>query len=172
MELDISFDNEDFPMQDAWPLDARDVETICTHVLSAEGVTRPCAVSISLVSDEEIQALNLEWRGKDRPTDVISLECERPDDPDLAPDEICELGDIVCAPVYIERQAQQFGSSFKAEATLLVVHGLLHLLGYDHIEDAEAEVMEAKEDVLLAQLLPKEDLGHVLTTRHREGIDE
>ena len=86
----------------------------------------------------------------DRATDVLSLECERPDDPDLAEGEPCELGDIVLAPAYIARQAAAFGTTPADESRLLLVHGLLHLLGYDHIEDDEAEVMEAREDELVA----------------------
>lgn len=138
---------------------------ICAFVLEQEGIERPCSVSVSIVSDDTIHELNRTWRGVDRPTDVISLECEHPEDPDLAPDEICELGDIALAPVYIERQAQQFGVTREAEFCLLLVHGMLHLLGYDHIQEADAKIMEAREDELCA-LLGEASLGHVLTTRH------
>ena len=65
---------------------------ICEAVLAAENVTRPCYVSVTLVDDDEMRENNLEWRDVDAATDVISLECERPDDPDLAEDEPCELG--------------------------------------------------------------------------------
>ena len=65
---------------------------ICDLVLEQEGVGRPCAVSVSIVSDERMRELNRTWRDQDRATDVLSLECERPGDPDLAPGEPCELG--------------------------------------------------------------------------------
>lgn len=139
-------------------------------VLAEEGVTRPCAVSLSVVSDERMHALNLEWRGVDRATDVLSLECERPDDPDLAPGEPCELGDIVISPAYIARQAAQFRTTPADETRLLVVHATLHLLGYDHLEDDEAEVMEAREDELVAMLATDGDLRGVRVTRH-DGDD-
>ncbi len=149
------------------PLTDDEIRRTVAFVLAEEGVSRPCLVSVSLVGDGRIHELNREWRGVDRATDVISLECERPDDLDLADGEPCELGDIALAPAYIERQAAGFGTSPAAEFTLLLVHGTLHLLGYDHIEDADAEVMEAREDELVSALLGGAGLGHVTTTRHR-----
>lgn len=144
---------------------------ICDFVLEEEGVERPCMVSVSIVSDERIHELNREWRDVDRPTDVVSLECERPDDPDLAPGEPCELGDIVLAPAFIFRQAEGFGTTPEDECRLLLVHGMLHLLGYDHLEDDEAEIMEAREDELLVGLKTDAPLGRVAFTRHRGGED-
>ena len=141
---------------------------ICDFVLEEEGVERPCMVSVSIVSDERIHELNREWRDVDRPTDVVSLECERPDDPDLAPGEPCELGDIVLATSYVTRQAARFGVTPKDECRLLLIHGMLHLLGYDHIEEDEAVVMEAREDQLLALARVEGIPDHVELTRHRE----
>ena len=140
-------------------------------VLDEEGVERPCGISLSIVADERMRELNHEWRGIDRCTDVLSLECERPDDPDLAPGEPCELGDIVLAPRYIAGQAEQFGTTAADETRLLLVHGVLHLLGYDHLHDDEAEVMEAREDELVAMLSCDADLTGVRVTRHSGGDD-
>lgn len=145
-----------------------EIERDCDFVLQAEGVTRPCMVSVSVVSDERMHELNRTWRDVDRATDVLSLECERPSDPDLAPGEPCELGDIVLAPHYIAEQAKRFGTTPADECRLLLVHGMLHLLGYDHLEDAEAEVMEAREDELVAQIKTDAHITHVEFTRHRE----
>lgn len=150
------------------PIPEDEIRADCDLVLAEEGVTRPCLVSVSVVGDARIHELNREWRGIDRPTDVISLECERPDDPDLAPGEPCELGDIVLAPAYIARQAEGFGTTAADEFRLLLVHGMLHLLGYDHIEEAEAAVMEAREDELVALIKTDAELGHVTLTRHRD----
>ncbi len=150
------------------PLDEDECLSICEVVLSEEGVTRPCFVSLSIVDDEEMREKNLEWRDVDSVTDVISLECERPDDPGLAEDEPCELGDIVLAPDYITRQAAQFGTTPADEMRLLLVHGLLHLLGYDHLEEDEAQDMEAREDELLSLMPTDGTLGRVVITRHRE----
>ena len=131
------------------PVGTDEIREDCDFVLRSEGVGRPCMVSVSIVGDARMRELNAEWRDQDRVTDVLSLECERPDDADLAPGEPCELGDIVLAPAYIERQAKGFGTTPADEFRLLLVHGMLHLLGYDHLEDDEAEVMEAREDELL-----------------------
>lgn len=142
-----------------------------SFVLDEEGVTRPCGVSLSVVDDERMRELNADWRGIDRATDVLSLECERPDDPDLADGEPCELGDIVLAPAYIAHQAQGFGTTPANETRLLLVHGVLHLLGYDHMEEDEATVMEAREDELVARLVGGGSLAGVRITRHREDED-
>lgn len=151
----------------AFPLSDDDVAALAEAVLAHEGVGRECYVSVSVVTDEEIAQTNLEWRGVDAPTDVVSLECERPDDPDLAPGEPCELGDIVLAPAYIEAQAARFGTTFADECRLLLVHGVLHLLGHDHLDDESAEAMEALEDEILSAAPNDGTLGHVVITRHR-----
>ena len=149
-------------------LGEEEVAAVCDRVLAEEGVTRPCMVSVSLVADERIRQINAEWRGVDAATDVVSLECERPDDPALAPGEPCELGDIVLAPAYVARQAAAFGTTEADECLLLLVHGLLHLLGHDHLDEAEAVAMEAREDALLALLPTDGTLDRVVITRHRE----
>ncbi|MEY8436467.1 rRNA maturation RNase YbeY [Atopobiaceae bacterium 24-176] len=147
-------------------IDAEEMARVLSLVLDQEGVGRPCVVSVSVTDDEGMRALNAEWRGVDAATDVISLECERPDDPSLLPDEPCELGDIVLDPAYIDAQASRFGTTPQDETRLLAIHGLLHLLGYDHLEEDEARVMEAREDELLA-LACGRPVAPVATTRHR-----
>jgi probable rRNA maturation factor len=153
------------------PISEDEMQAICEMVLTEEGVTRPCYLSLSIVDDEEIRSYNAEWRGIDAVTDVISLECERPDDPDLAEGEPCELGDIVLAPAFIEAQSGRYATTFADEFRLLLIHGLLHLLGYDHLEDDEAEVMEAREDELVRKAHTDAPISHVVLTRHREGED-
>ena len=149
-------------------LEEEELCNICSFVLAQEGVERPCYVSLSVVDDDEMHELNRAWRDIDAPTDVMSLECERPDDPDLAPGEPCELGDIVLAPAYIAAQAARFGTTPADESRLLLVHGMLHLLGYDHLEDDEAEVMEAREDEICALMKSDGSLANVRLTRHRD----
>ncbi len=151
-------------------IDEDEIEAICEVVLSEEGVSRPCYLSLSIVSDSQMHELNLEWRDQDRATDVLSLECDRPDDPELAEDEPCELGDIVLAPCYIERQAHSFGTTPADETRLLLVHGVLHLLGYDHIDEDEACVMEAREDELLGMLRTDRSYKGAKLTRHEGEV--
>ncbi len=151
-------------------LDEAEMQALCSMVLAEEGVERECFVSITVVSDTHMHELNLEWRGQDRPTDVLSLECERPDDPDLSEGEPCELGDIVIAPAYIQRQAASFGTTVADETRLLLVHGMLHLLGYDHMVEDEALCMEAREDELLALASTDNDLLGTVLTRHEDEV--
>ena len=133
-------------------LDSSEVEHICSLVLEREGVERGVEISLSYVDEEEMHALNKEWRGIDRTTDVLSFECDSAFDADIPDDMTLELGDIILAPEVIARQAPGFGNSPADECRLMLVHGMLHLLGYDHIQDGEAEVMEAREDELLREL--------------------
>lgn len=130
-----------------------EVRAIAAHVLTAEGVERDVEISLSYVDEDEMHELNDEWRGIDRTTDVLSFECDSAFDEDIPLDEVLELGDVILAPEVIARQAPGFGNTPADECRLMLVHGLLHLLGYDHIEDDEAEVMEAREDAILRELV-------------------
>lgn len=129
------------------------VEELCCFVLNEEGKPEVSEVSVSFVDDDEIAELNEAYRGKVGPTDVLSFECDNLDDEMSGfgfEEDIYELGDIIIAVDVAERQTKEFGTTFEEEITLLLVHGLLHLCGYDHIEDDEAEVMEAREAELIA----------------------
>ncbi len=167
LEVDIDIDEEIESL-----LSPEEMHKDIELVLQEEGVTRPCMLSLSIVSEERMRELNRDWRGVDRVTDVISLECESPKDLDLAPGEPCELGDIVLAPSFIASQAASFGTTPADECRLLLVHGVLHLLGYDHLDDDEAEAMEAREEELLGMISCDEAVQHVRLTRHRAGVDE
>ena len=161
LELDFSM-SDDFTL----PFGEDEVSRVVEFVLAQEEIDRPCMVSVSLVGNDEMRELNAEWRGMDAVTDVLSLECEGPDDPDLTPGEPCELGDIVLAPDYIAEQAKRLNTTFETEFRLLLVHGMLHLLGYDHLEEDEAQCMEAREDELVSELVGSNT--QVTLTRHAE----
>ncbi|GGY46041.1 rRNA maturation RNase YbeY [Parvularcula lutaonensis] len=107
------------------------------------------SVSALFTSDEEVQALNAEWRGKDKATNVLSFPAE--EIPGL-PDEAQPLGDLALASGVCAREATEKGIALGDHAAHLIVHGLLHLLGYDHIGEDEAEVMEDLERRVLARL--------------------
>ena len=128
--------------------DAGSIEKLALFALAHMGVPDTCEASISLVSTEEIHELNRTYRGIDRPTDVLSFECDSPWGEYEAGEPI-EIGDVVIAPDVVDAQRAQFGTTFEQEASLMLVHSLLHLLGYDHMEEAEAEIMEAKEKEIL-----------------------
>lgn len=117
------------------------------------GVDRraPAELAIRLVEAEEGRALNRQYRGKDYATNVLSFPAERPEGLP-ARVEFPLLGDLViCAPV-VAREASEQGKALKDHYAHLTVHGVLHLLGWDHIVEAEAEVMEARERMILASL--------------------
>jgi len=111
-------------------------------------------VSLHLVSDETIRALNQEHRGKDAHTDVLSFPLHDPNGMRfvLPPGEPVNLGDVVVSYPRAVEQASQFGHSVDRELGYLVAHGVLHLLGYNHEEDAERRVMRRKEEEALAPL--------------------
>ena len=106
-------------------------------------------VSIMLCDDATIHPLNRDYRDKDKPTDVLSF-AQREGEFAFLNDNL--LGDVIISMETTIRQAQERQHSTETELRVLLVHGLLHLLGYDHIEDDEAEVMEAKEREILAHL--------------------
>jgi len=108
-------------------------------------------ISVTFTDDAAIQALNKEHRGKDKATNVLSFPAYDPEVPH-PPGEGVHLGDIVFAYETIAREAEAQSKAFEDHLTHLVVHGTLHLLGYDHEGDREAEEMEALEISILRQL--------------------
>ena len=132
------------------------IEDLIRFVLEREEVPETIEVSVSFVTDDEIHELNRDYRGIDRPTDVLSFECDGlDDDMDFVEGDVFELGDVIIAVDVADRQTAEYGTTFEDEISLLLVHGLLHLCGYDHIEDDEAEVMEARERELLSDFYGK-----------------
>ena len=142
---------------------ALDCERLVAFVLGEMGCPPSTEVSVSFITDERIHELNLEFRGIDRPTDVLSFECDGAEDEfdmayngsgalacDAGEGEPYLLGDIFVAPDVAERQAPDYGMTYADELSLLITHGLLHLCGMDHMEDDEAREMEARETELLS----------------------
>ncbi|RWU23972.1 rRNA maturation RNase YbeY [Pseudomonas alkylphenolica] len=110
--------------------------------------TADSEMTIRLVDEAEGRELNHTYRHKDYATNVLSFPADVPDDML----DIPLLGDLVICIAVVEREAAEQGKSLEAHWAHLVIHGCLHLLGYDHIEDDEAEEMEALERELLAEL--------------------
>lgn len=136
-----------------------------------EGVSLPLYVFIQIVSDDEIQVINREQRGKDMSTDVLSFPtvnypegktagaCEkllrREVDPEIG---ACVLGDIVISMDHVRAQAAQYGHSIQRESGYLITHGMFHLMGYDHMTDTDKPVMRAMEEKALRAIgLTRED---------------
>ena len=141
LELDLQIASD----ASALPSEAQ-FRTWCAIALRQR--TADSELTIRLVDEAEGRELNHTWRHKDYATNVLSFPAD-------VPDELLDiplLGDLViCVPV-VEREAQEQAKASEAHWAHLVIHGCLHLLGYDHIEDEEAEEMEALERELLAEL--------------------
>jgi len=143
MEIDISSQSVvDF---EVWERRALEVATaVLTHLSLSDAM-----LSIFLCDDATIHPLNRDYRGKDKPTDVLSF-AQREGEFAFLEDDL--LGDVIVSMETTIRQAQERNHSTETELRVLLVHGILHLLGYDHIEDDEAEIMEAKEREILAAI--------------------
>ena len=110
----------------------------------------PAELSVVLADDALVHRLNREYRGKDKPTNVLSFALTEAEEPEAQDGVPVMLGDVILAYETVAREASEQGKSFKDHMTHLVMHGVLHLLGYDHETDDEAEEMEALETRLLA----------------------
>jgi len=123
----------------------------CFELVTAHHNIKTASVNVNIISNEEIQQINKDFRDKDYPTNIISFKFEKPEG---LPDDIVDdfLGDIVIAPKVLEKEAIEQNKNINDHWYHIFVHGLLHLLGYDHIENDEAETMENLEIQLLAKL--------------------
>lgn len=131
---------------DRWP-DEEDLKKVTRKVV---GVLRPHAkghIAYIFSDDEMVQVLNREWRGKDKPTNVLSFP-----DGDADEDGVVHLGDVIVAHETLMREASEAGISFDDHLTHLLLHGSLHLAGYDHENESDAKAMESLEIKLLATL--------------------
>lgn len=109
-------------------------------------------LSVTLTDDEHIHALNKKFRGIDRATDVLSFAFRESDEPAIIGADFDILGDVIISLERAAIQAEEFGHTFLREVIFLEVHGLLHLLGYDHIEDDERREMEAEQRFIMDKL--------------------
>ena len=126
--------------------------------LDAEGVDVPCQISVMLTDDEGIRAVNSEFRGVDRATDVLSFPLNELTPGEFDPDE-CEhdldtgavmLGDMMISLERCAAQGEEFGHGFNREVQYLTVHSVLHLLGYDHVDEGEMKKqMRAREKAIM-----------------------
>lgn len=138
------------------------MEKAASKAPECEGISVPCAITVRLCDDETIRKINAQCRGLDRSTDVLSFptvsypkgqtagKCEK-----LLKREFddetgcCFLGDIILSVPHLYAQAEEYGHSPMREATYLLVHGICHLMGYDHIQEAEKAQMRAMEEKIL-----------------------
>ena len=130
------------------PLKLSAFTDLAEFVLTIETAPETSEVSIAIVDEEEIARLNEQYRKKEGPTDVLSFPCDEVAAATVEGEPLT-LGDVILAPAIAEANARELGNTIEDELNLLVVHGVLHLLGYDHIEDDDAVVMQAREKSIL-----------------------
>jgi len=123
---------------------------LAAFAAASPGRRKPCQVTIVLTDDSEMRTLNRTWRGKDASTNVLSFPAGEPFGP--VPGESLPLGDVVLAAETVLAEARDKDIAAADHAAHLVVHGMLHLLGFDHERDEEAERMESVETKVLAGL--------------------
>jgi probable rRNA maturation factor len=134
--------------RDPEPLSLEAFETLAVFILRMEDAADAVELSVALVGSDEIASLNAAYRGIQGPTDVLSFGCDDPEP--VGSDEPISIGDVVIAPEVALAQAADLGTTVEAELDLLLVHGVLHLLGYDHEADEDAAAMQAREAAILA----------------------
>jgi probable rRNA maturation factor len=158
MMLEIALDSdEEWDSSSSWlPLVRKAAEAALAESAYPElaDSDRPVEISVTLTGDEQVRALNAHWRGKDKPTNVLSFPMA--DERDLVRANVTGrellLGDIILARGVCRAEALDKGVPVEQHATHLVIHGTLHLLGYDHNDDRDAADMEAREVRALARL--------------------
>lgn len=146
---------------ETFPLEfSQTIEKIVLDSLAYEGFEKPCEVSVSIVDNEEIRQINKQFRGIDRATDVLSfplLSFEEGEKPDCNEKDEVLLGDIIISIERAREQAEEYGHSLKREIAFLTAHSMLHLLGYDHMEEGEeAEMFARQKDILNQAGIPRE----------------
>ena len=153
------------------------MQTAADCALHAEGVSRKCAVSVRLCDDEAIHEINRDYRGVDRATDVLSfpminypsgITAGRADKllRQALDDELnaCMLGDLIISIPHVLAQAEEYGHSPQREAAYLLVHGICHLMGYDHIEENDKRRMRAMEEKILSAVgMTREEQGSTIS---------
>ena len=156
MEHSIIFETEVEIPQELEPL----LQKVIQAALDAEGMEDDCEINVLITDDEGIHQINLEQRDVDRPTDVLSFPMfdlepgEHPDEMDADPETgLIPLGDMVISLERAREQAAEFGHSVEREVCYLCVHSVLHLLGYDHMDEGPMKAqMREREEVILGEL--------------------
>jgi len=126
--------------------------TVIEEVVKGEGYGDEAEVSLAFVNDSYIRDLNLQYRGIDSPTDVLSFPMLEGEPLQGEGDDEVLLGDVVISLQAARRQAEEYGHGFRREVVYLAVHGVLHLLGYDHLKEEERRIMRKKEEEILEKL--------------------
>jgi probable rRNA maturation factor len=135
-------------------VDLEHLRELAELVLREEGYPQGTELTLLFVSEDEMSSYNQRFLDRPGPTDVLAFPVEElvpgvvPDNDPTGPPLL--IGDVIVAPAFVGRQAAEYQVEFDDEMALMVTHGILHLLGYDHLEDHDAEMMERRETALLS----------------------
>lgn len=144
----MKLENLNFFIEGDFELDAGLIERLkqlCQKVLIEENSDLP--VNVIFTGDSEVRELNRDYRHKDKTTDVLSFPWEQdPEDLEFMDEEDKLLGELYISVPQVERQAPRFDTTFEEEMQRVTIHGLLHLLGFDHIKTADRKIMRAREE--------------------------
>ncbi|MET0786614.1 MAG: rRNA maturation RNase YbeY [Paenisporosarcina sp.] len=147
LELDLIDETESLPKE---TLEL--IEKMLNHAAVTEGIEKGSELSVSFITNDEIQEINRDYRGKDTPTDVISFAMEELGEGEIEIQGVGAprlLGDILISVERAMEQASDYGHSYEREIGFLAIHGFLHLLGYDHMESNEEKEMNRKQEEIL-----------------------
>jgi probable rRNA maturation factor len=136
----------------AGEVDEELLRRVTVEALRREGVEGEVALSVVITDDEAVRELNWQFRDVDAPTDVLAFDSGEGSDFVTAPGEPAYLGDVVISYPRAVAQAEEYGHSTERELALLTVHGVLHLVGYDHVNEVERTEMWARQDEILGSL--------------------
>lgn len=149
MEIEIRREPEDLPVPDSDIAAVRRAVETVGRLYGAEDAE----VSVTLTDDAHVHVLNREYRNVDRPTDVLSFVLAESEEPEIiGADGGVVLGDLVISLERAAAQAEEYGHSMLRELSFLIVHGMLHLLGYDHMEEEERLEMEEEQRRVMEEL--------------------
>ncbi|ALN76538.1 MULTISPECIES: rRNA maturation RNase YbeY [Staphylococcus] len=142
----IDFNDHTNKVHDDW---YKQIESLLTFAKDQENITEDAELSVTFVDKDEIQAINRDYRDKDKVTDVISFAFEEDETVFEGMDMPRVLGDIIICTDVAQEQALQYNHSFERELGFLALHGFLHLLGYDHMNETDEQQMFQRQDDIL-----------------------
>ena len=149
MEIEIRTEPEELPVSEEEQAAVRRAIETVGRLYGAEGAE----VSVTLTDDAHIHVINREYRNVDRPTDVISFALTESEEPEIIGGGEHEvLGDLIISLERMRAQAAEYGHTELRELSFLTVHGMLHLLGYDHMEEEERQEMEEEQRAVMEEL--------------------
>lgn len=159
MKINLTFDV--FTLRQ--PFVTSTIQTCVERTLAAEGVTIPCEINVMVTNDRGIQAINLASRNIDKPTDVLSFPMFQLEPGNIPQDwedyldpetQMCPLGDMAISLERAVAQAKEYGHSVRREIGYLTIHSMLHLLGYDHLDEGPMKAQMRKREEEIASEIP------------------